>query len=425
MPIVESNLFLEENVNEGPKVCLLTNTIPPYYLSVFEHLRNLVGGLRIFVSTAVEGGRNWKPKWGDLPVTVQKSWTYPTHKRYAGGFTLEFWRRIPYDTLPLLIRERPEVVISLQLGFRTLQAAIYRKLFPKSRLIVWNALSEHTEKGLPAWRVLQRKVLLRAADAVLVDGASGMRYLQSLGVPPERIFPLPYCGMIAPHLELPLERDPSVARRLLYVGRLIDLKGLMPFLTILSCWLRNHPGNRCEFWIAGDGPLRTELEKFPSPPELQLRFLGNVAYEKLPEVYWQGGIFAFPTLADEWGVVVNEAMAAGLPVLGSRYSQAVEELVTEGVHGWTFRPDHPEEMYAALDRAMTARLEELHEMRGSCRERILPFVPQYGAKYFHAAIDFVRPRDGAGDRPPKVSAESSLGMDAARGDDRVEGSLRS
>ena len=386
-------------MSEGPKVYLLTNTISPYYRPVFEHLRDSVGGLRFFVSTATERGRDWKPEWGDLPVTVQKSWKYATHKRYEAGGSLEIWRHIPYDTLLVLIRERPDVVISLQLGLRTLQAAIYRKLFPKSRLIVWNALSEHTEKGLPAWRVFQRKVLLRVADAVLVDGASGMRYLQSLGVKREGIFPLPYCAKIAPQLRLPLEREGSVARRLLYVGRLINLKGLVPFLTVLSDWLRKHPDNSCEFWMAGDGPLRGDLEKFPSGPQLRLRLLGSVPYERLPEIYAQGGIFVFPSLADEWGVVVNEALAAGLPVLGSRYSQAVEELVSDGMNGWTFRPDHPEEIYAAVDRAMTARHEELNEMRRAGRERVLPFGPQHGAKYFLAAIDSVRPVNGTGHSP--------------------------
>jgi glycosyltransferase involved in cell wall biosynthesis len=381
---------VSKSVTVEPKVSLLTSTISPYYRPVYEHLRDRLVGFRLFVSTAMEVNQVWKPEWGDLPVTVQKSWAYAAHKRYDGGLTLKIWRHFPYDTLPVLIRERPDVVISTELGFRTSQAAIYRKLFPKSRLIIFNGLSEHTEKGLPAWRVFQRKALLRTADAVLVDGASGVRYLQSLGVRREEIFQVPYCAEIAPHLKLPLRKEPSSARRLLYVGRLIDLKGLVPFLTALSDWLRKNPPHTCEFWIAGDGPLRGELEKFPCTPELQLRFLGSVAYERLPEIYAQCGIFAFPTLADEWGVVVNEALAAGLPVLGSRYSQAVDDLVLDGVNGWTFRPDQPEDVCSALDQAMSAPREKLDEMRREGRKRILRFAPQNGAEYILTAIDFVR-----------------------------------
>jgi glycosyltransferase involved in cell wall biosynthesis len=378
-------------MNKNLNVCLFTNLIPPYYVPVFEHLRNSIGGMRIFVSTPMEPNRDWRPEWGDLPVTVQKCWTYATKWQHEQHFSDTIWRHIPYDTLPIVIRQRPDVVISIQLGFRTLQAAVYRKLFPKSRLIVWTGLSEHTEKGLPRWRILQRKALLRAADAVLVNGTSGRNYLQRLGVPRERIFPEPYCAEISSHLALPLEREPNVARRLLCVGQLTTRKGLQPFLYGLSEWLQKHPREKCEFWIAGDGPLRGELEKFPAPPQLRLRFLGSVPYEKLPKFYAQGGIFVFPTLADEWGVVVNEALAAGLPILGSVYSQAVEELVQDGLNGWTFRPDYPEEMYGALDRAMTAPEEQLDEMRRAGRERIRSLSPQYGAECFLDAIAYVHP----------------------------------
>jgi glycosyltransferase involved in cell wall biosynthesis len=396
-----------EKVNKQLKVFLFTNCIAPYYRSVFDHLRNLVPGLRIFVSTPMEPDRDWKPEWGDLPVTVQKCWTFAASRQHEQGFLDKTWRHVPYDTLPLLIRHRPDVVISLQLGYRTLQAALYRKLFPKSRLILWLGLSEHTEKGLPSRRILQRKALLRVADAVLVNGSSGKRYLENLGVPREKIFLHPYCAEIVNHLKLPVERESLVARRLLYVGQLIPRKGLVPFRTVLSNWLREHPDERCEFWIAGDGPLRRELETFPSTPQFRLHFLGSVEYEKLPAVYAQGGILVFPTLADEWGVVVNEAVAAGLPVLGSLYSQAVEELVQEGVTGWTFRPDHPEEMYAALDRAMTAQEEQIDKMRRAGRKRIRELTPEYGTKSFIVAIDFARSSLAKRSSPRKAVSTSS------------------
>jgi glycosyltransferase involved in cell wall biosynthesis len=374
---------------QSPRVFIFTGCMAPYYLPVFEHLRVLLPDLHIFVSTPMEPNRDWKPEWGDLPVTVQKCWSYGTYWRHEQGFTERNWRHIPYDTLPLLIRERPDVVVSLQLGFRTMQAAMYRKVFRDNRLIVWTGLSEHTEKGLSSLRILQRKALLGLADAVLVNGRSGEKYLRSLGVSPRRIFPLPYCAKIASHLSLPLKRDARVARRLIYVGQLITRKGLAPFLTTLSDWLGSHPNASCEFWIAGDGPARRELERFSGPSQLRLKLLGSVPYEKLPELYGQGGIFVFPTLADEWGVVVNEALAAGLPVLGSRYSQAVEELIRDGVEGWTFYPDQPEQMSGALDRAMTTTDEKLDEMRRAGRERIRPLAPEYGAKCFLSGIDFV------------------------------------
>ena len=64
----------------------------------------------------------------------------------------------------------------------------------------------------------------------------------------------------------------------------------------------------------------------PRPGNLELMILGQCDYERISECYASAGIFAFPSLADDWGMAVNEAMLAGLPVLGSTYSQAVEEM---------------------------------------------------------------------------------------------------
>jgi glycosyltransferase involved in cell wall biosynthesis len=96
-------------------------------------------------------------------------------------------------------------------------------------------------------------------------------------------------------------------------------------------------------------------------------------------------------LADEWGLVVNEAMASGLPVLGSLYSQAVQELVEDGVTGWTFHPDRADEMYTAVDRALSTGEDRLEEMRVSATTRVEYLTPDYLAERILEAIHFVRP----------------------------------
>jgi len=377
------------NKGRNLRVCILTNTLVPHFVPLFNGLRKALKDLLILVSTPRERHQDWHAEWAGLQLKVQKTWTYPISRRHESRFTDETWRHVPYDTLPLLIRYRPQVIVSTELGFRTLQALVYRKLFPKSRLIVWNGFSEHTEKGLPEWRTFQRSVFYRAADAASANGESAISYLRRLGVAREKIFRFPYCPDIAPLLTLPLTRERDKARRLLYVGQLIERKGLVPFLEILCAWMRQHPEERREWWIAGEGPMRRELEGFPLPQQLRLTFLGNVPYDKLPELYPQAGIFVFPTLSDEWGMVVNEAMAAGLPVLGSVYSQAVEELVRESATGWTFRPDHPDEVQQALDQALLTPASELAALRGICRQTVDHLQPSDGAERLLRAIDFV------------------------------------
>jgi glycosyltransferase involved in cell wall biosynthesis len=68
-------------------------------------------------------------------------------------------------------------------------------------------------------------------------------------------------------------------------------------------------------------------------------------------------------------------MAAGLPVLGSRHSQAVEELVTEGETGWTFTPENDDTVTDALDRALCTSAETRHHIGTLARRRVLELTP--------------------------------------------------
>jgi glycosyltransferase involved in cell wall biosynthesis len=296
---------------------------------------------------------------------------------------------IPYDTLLQLIAHRPDAVISLEFGMRTLQALIYRILRPSSRLIVWAPVSERTEQGRGKLRILLRKLILRKADAVLVNGKSGFRYLRQLGTESRKVFTVPYTTDIELFSSILPTRPRDEAARLLYVGQLIERKGLLPFANILIQWLGLHPTKTIEFVFIGEGPVRRQLEELQRPDNLVLSFLGKINYPDLPSCYAKAGIFVFPTLGDEWGLVVNEAMMTGLPVLGSIYSQAVEELVEDGINGWIFTPDDPQSSDRALNLIMTTSYAHLDEMRIQARNAASKFSPDYAAQQIAASLNAV------------------------------------
>jgi glycosyltransferase involved in cell wall biosynthesis len=281
------------------------------------------------------------------------------------------------------------------MGVRTLLSAIYRLTHRSSRLIIWAETSEATERGRGMMRGVLRRMIHPAADAFLVTGDSGERYLRGLGIRDRKIFKIAYTTDIRPFLSTGITRGPESAARLLYVGQLIERKGLLQFLKVLSSWAALHRNRAVEFLMAGSGPLQEKLKSFTTPPNLKLVFLGNVDYQELPAVYADAGIFVLPSLADNWAVVVNEAMAAGLPVLGSTYAQAVSELVQDGRNGWTFRPDAGDEMFEALDRCMLMTPEELDTMRLQARASAARLTPDYVASLIEHAILSVAERQAA------------------------------
>lgn len=367
------------------RLAYLTNILSPYWKLICEQLAEQYS-LRILLSTPMEKNRPWEVDWGQLDVLVQRTITLNRRWKHPTGFTESLHVHLPIDTIPQLQRFRPKVVISNEMGLRTLLASCYRKLNPQCRLLVLAEMAESTERGRGRSRGFIRRFLRKHVDAFLTPGASGARYLDALGVAPSKIFQIGYTSDVHRLSALPVTRSADAAHRLLYVGQLIERKGLVQFLDALAQWSSHNPQRTLEFVIVGDGPARSRIAAVRLPSNLKLIFRGNMAFSDVSLAYESCGIFALPTFADTWGVVVNEAMAAGLPVLGSMYSQAVEELLDEGRNGWSFHPDDPSDTYASLERALNTPAETLNQMRVCARQTALRYSPEFVATNIDRAI---------------------------------------
>jgi glycosyltransferase involved in cell wall biosynthesis len=114
---------------------------------------------------------------------------------------------------------------------------------------------------------------------------------------------------------------------LLYVGRIAAEKQLYHLKTVLA----QVPGTRLA--LVGDGPARAELEQaFAGTPTT---FTGYLQGPELSAAYASADLFVFPSALESFGLVVIEALAAGLPVVAARVG-GVADVVTEGVTGYTF-----------------------------------------------------------------------------------------
>ena len=375
------------------RVALLMNFIAPYRVKLLEALRDRVDELRVFISTPMESDRAWEVDWGSLDVVVQRNLTVRRPYRDTFGFSRQLQIHLPYDTLPQLSRYAPDAVISGELGARSLQAAAWRTLHPASSLLIWGTLSEHSERGWGPVRRLVRQAILRRADGALVNGESGARYIRGFGMADERIFRVNQPVDVSLFSGTPRRRPDNSLTRLLHVGALTGRKGLTGFTRTLAEWGRRNPARALEVWWLGDGEQRAELEAVSLPPNISQRFCGNVPYAALPEFYADADLLFFPTLLDEWGLVVNEAMAAGLPVLGSIYSQAVEELVEDGRNGWVFDPLTEASTLAALDRVFATLPGRLAAMREAARRRVMGLTPAAAGERMARAVNEVAGRE--------------------------------
>jgi colanic acid/amylovoran biosynthesis glycosyltransferase len=137
--------------------------------------------------------------------------------------------------------------------------------------------------------------------------------------------------------------------QVLTVGRLVPGKGHALLLEALYA-LRAR-GIEVDATFVGDGPDRAGLEALTRELLLQrqVRFVGAVGQDELPEWYAQADAFCLPTLAEGLGVVLLEAMASGLPVVSTRV-MGVPEVVEDGATGLLVSPGRVDELADALER---------------------------------------------------------------------------
>jgi len=351
------------------RIALLTNFIPPYRKSLYQSLDKKVDELTIFISQEMEKNRNWKVDNTGLTVSLQKSLRYNKFWKSGHGYSDRTAVHLPYDTFFKLKKYQPNLVISAELGLRSLLALLYCKVYKKP-LIVWLALSERTESNKKGVRRLLRKIILKGVAAILVNGKSCERYVESLGVQ-KPMFYVPYTSDFTKTETKPIKQGP---KKLLMTGQLIERKGIEQTTNALYTWATENRNEEITLLIAGDGPEKTKFERLTGLHNVNLKLLGHVAYKDMQELYANSDIYLFPTLGDEWGVVVNEAMISELPVIGSKHSQAVEELVRE--NGWIFNPDNQSDFVKTLSIAIKTPREELKKMGENGLKNIENYTPQ-------------------------------------------------
>lgn len=326
------------------KVVFLTHFIPLYQVRVLQEMTARIDDFRILLSTPIEPNREFRPDWTGLNVDVQRTITIRQRwKHRRAGFTDSLYVHVPYDTLWRLKSLSPDVVVSHELGARSIAAARYCHR-SGAKLVLATFMSEHTEQGRGWLRNTLRRRLIRQADAITYNGPSCRDYLLSLGADRQKLFYFPYAAddRNAPSTPLP-PIAPELRNRLICVGQLSERKGVLQLIKQADAFCRDHDRS-LEISFVGDGPLRTTIEQIARDgidQRLQLNVLGNQPADRLAGLMRQHGGVIAPTLADEWLLVINEAMAAGMPIIGSVYAQAVTTLIQDGKNGWVYNPLHP------------------------------------------------------------------------------------
>jgi len=159
-------------------------------------------------------------------------------------------------------------------------------------------------------------------------------------------------------------------RLLLYVGRLAAEKNLDTLLRALLVH-RQSAGATLSLAVAGEGPERARLTRLAAGlGPAAVAFLGFQSQVDLPRLYGIADALVLPSLNEPWGLVVNEAMASGLPILLSRSTGCLPDLLEEGVNGFSFDEKNVNSLAACLGEFARRDDQDLARMGARSREII-------------------------------------------------------
>lgn len=251
------------------------------------------------------------------------------------------------------------------------------------------------------WKEGIKRRLVKLFSASLVAGTPQRDYLAELGVPRAQIFrgwDVVDNEYFATQAERVRREDAHVRARLglpedyfVAVNRFIDVKNLGRLVQAYAAYRQRAGAAAWKLVILGDGPLKPELMELQRSLGLgdDLLLPGFKQYSELPAYYALAGAFLLASTNETWGLVVNEAMACGLPVLVSRRCGCATDLVAEGRNGFTFDPLDVAELTRLMLRMAAPDTDRAALGRASC-EIIANWSPSFWADNLRLATEAAR-----------------------------------
>ena len=260
------------------------------------------------------------------------------------------------------------------------------------KFVLWIESTKRDERPDSLLRKHLKQWFFAHSDGYLVSGKASRDYAREFGVPDEKIFVAPDAvdNRYFARLSRPFraERQKLKADRgypdflVLYVGKIAERKGVWD---LIRAYERLDTRDDVGLLLVGDGRDMGKYKKYCLSRGLKnVLFEGFVHREDLPFYYGISDVFVLPSLSDPWGLVINEAMACGLPVISSHIPGAVDDLVHDGKNGFVYRAGNVAELLA---RVASLRLDQ--ELRGQMgkesQEIIRNYSPSHCAEGFAEA----------------------------------------
>jgi glycosyltransferase involved in cell wall biosynthesis len=362
------------------RLVILTEIISPYRIPLFNALASNsdVDLHVIFLAETVPSLRQWRVYREEIRFSHQVlgSW-----RKRLGRYNALLNRGVS----GALVAANPDVILCGGYNYVASWQSLHWARSHDIPVLLWSESNVQDQRSGHALVEFLKSEFISGCRGFVVPGRSAQEYLRVKKVNPEKIFTAPNAvdnNLFASHTAI--ARTHKVVRRrelnlperyFLFVGRIVPEKGVFD---LLSAYSRLNASIREQVGLVyvGDGESKHQLEQrsVATSPGV-IRFSGFAQREELASYYALAEALVLPTHTDPWGLVVNEAMGCGLPVILSSAAGCASDLLREGETGLLIPPRDVDALTSAM--ARIADQPELRESMGNnARQVIMNYSPE-------------------------------------------------
>lgn len=364
------------------RLAILTEIIAPYRIPVFNALASrLEVDLHVIFLTETDTSlRQWKVYRDEMRFSHEVLHSY---RLRLGSSNVLF----TCGMRSALERAGPHVILGGGYNYPATWQALRWAGKREIPFLLWSESNAVDARGSRRWVEAAKRRFINSCQGYVVPGSSAAAYLKEFGVGDQRIYVAPNAVDVERFSRLAVEarRQPELrsrlglpSRYLLYVGRFVRPKGVFDLLEAYAT-LPQEIRQEVGLVLAGDGEERERLRQ--ASDEIRpgkIVFPGFLQRDELAPLYAFAEALLLPTHSDTWGLVVNEALACGLPVIVTNVAGCAADLVRNGENGFVVAPGNPAGLAETIHAFL--RSEARSGMARRAQELGMRFTPQAWAQ---------------------------------------------
>lgn len=303
---------------------------------------------------------------------------------------------VAWGIIPYLLFKDYDLVISTDPHISETWLSFLISKLRKKKFVIWTETFDW--KRAPKAKLIEPlvKLICKHADACVAVGTKSREYFIKKGASSNKIFIAPDTAQSYQIIKKVDNRDIKNKKIILYLSRIVPYKGLD---ILIKAFAKLEKEIKNSFLlIAGKGSFEQEAKNLAKSLEIKnIKFLGPVDKEHIGFYYSICDVFVLPSTfrdydAECWGLVLNEAMAFGKPVISTDAVGGAYDLIIDGINGFRVKHDNVEEIYKALKTILTN--DKLRKRMGKESKKLIETKFNYEnmSKGFEEAVKYALSR---------------------------------